>query len=317
MQDFPYLAILKQAWQITVKNSWLWIFGLFIGGTSALNLGGLNFFLAPPDKDDLEKLRNLSFQAETWIRQNPELFTVFVAVFLSFSLILIIFQGLSKAAVIWATRELEEKRAINFKKSLLTARYYFWRIIGLQILITIVFLAGLIVFAGPIVYFFELGETLRGVLLTLAGLAVFIPASIVLGFLHLYGPIFIVLYDKKIEEALGLSLNLIKKKLKESIILSAFLIGLSFLFFLILAFCIVLMVLPLALFALLTSTLGFSSATYAIIAGSAVISFLSILILGAAFTVFQNITWILAVQEMIQTLRLKQTSEALAIEPAL
>lgn len=317
MQDFPYLAVLKQAWQITVKNIWLWIFGLFIGGTSAINLGGLNFFLAPPDKDELVKLRDLSFQAEAWVRENSELFTVLVAVFLGLSLILIIFQGLSKAAVIWATRELAEKHDINFKKSLLAARYYFWRIIGLQILITIVFLVGLIIFAGPIVYFFGLGETLRGILLTLAGLAVFIPAGIILGFLHLYGPIFIVLYDKKIEEALGLSLNLIKKKLKESIILSAFLIGLSFLFFLILAFCVVLIVLPLALFALLTSTLDFRSATYAIIAGSAAISFFGILILGAAFTVFQNITWVLAVQEMIQTLRLKKESPALAAEPVL
>lgn len=316
MPPFPYLPILKQAYRVTRRYPFLWIFGLFIGGSAGLNFGGVNFFFSPSSSQDLEQAKKISDEMQQWISQNSELFTLIIAGILLVFLFLVIAQGLAKAAVICTVPQARARQVIDFKTALKNSRKYFWRIIGLQILITLGFFLFLVIFALPIGYLFSLGATGRALFLTLLAAAIFIPTLVVLGFLHLYGPIFIVLFDQNIKGALLLSFNLVWRKLKESIILSAFLIGIGFVFFVALGSSLILWALPVALMGLLLVYLGFKLALTILLAGAVIIAIIYLMVLAAAFAVFQNIAWVLAVEEMIRTLKVKEEAPSLAVEPA-
>ncbi len=322
MPPFPYFEIVKKAYELTVKHSWLWVFGLFIGGTTGLNFGVFNYFLPAYQAEQLSRLREIGTNFLPRLLAREELLIPVLAGVLFLALFLVLLSGLSKAAVIWATAKLDAPGAansppgeVNFRKSLRSGRRYLWQIVGLQVLVSAVFLLLFLVFAGPVAYLFSAGASGKGLVLLLLGLLIFLPASVVFGFLHLYGPIFIVLYNSRIGEAIQYSFNLLRQKLKESLLLGAFLLGLSLLFVFVLIFSLVVLAIPVAFLTVVLVKLQLLTAIFTLLLGTAAVSICYTVILGAAFAVFQNIIWVLAVSYLVKTKRLGQEERALAAEP--
>ncbi|MBI4050518.1 MAG: hypothetical protein HY396_00885 [Candidatus Doudnabacteria bacterium] len=316
MQPFPYFEILKRAYELTIRNLWLWIFGLFVGGTASINFGWIRYFFPGPKNIEFQKVEQEWRQILEWFSAHPQVFAAVAGAIVILALVLIIFAGLSRGAVIWAARELSEHRETFFWRSLKESRKYFWQIIGLQIVVTVTFGIFFSIILAPIAYLFSVGAVGRGVVLSLLGLLIFVPGSIVFGFLHLYGPIFIVLYQARISRAIHLSFNLVRVKLKESIILSAFLIGLSLVFMFLAIFSIILFSLPVAVLILVLFYLKLGTAATILLVGTAIIGFIYLLVLTAGFAIFQNIVWVLAVSEMVKTQKLPEEAKAYAVEPA-
>ncbi len=320
MNQFPYLAILKKAYEITRQHFWLWIFGLFVGGTFSLNFSP--FFSRPPRPEQVVNMQASWTKAQSWISSNWEIFSLLVALVLLGFLCAILVSGIAKGAIIWASQRLvvssgeRAKEKVDFRSALKSGRLYLWRIIGLQLGLTASFFILFLVFFTPVVYLFIAGVSGRGLVLLLLGLLIFAPASLVIGFLHLYGPIFIVFYDFRINEALVFSFNLVRHKLRESMILAAFLLGLNIVFLLGLAFSVIVFTLPVALLGWLVSSLGFGVAMYMLVFGTILIGFFYVIVLSAGFTAFENVTWVLAVQEMVKAMKIDEQEEALAAEPA-
>ncbi|TSA46192.1 hypothetical protein D4R52_01020, partial [bacterium] len=173
------------------------------------------------------------------------------------------------------------------------------------------------IFSIPIFYLFSIGAIGRAAVLVMLGLAIFIPAGIVIGFLHLYGPIFIVLYDSNILTAIGLAFNLIVHKLWESLLLAAFIIGLNIFFLMVVVFSLVLLMLPVGVLGLLLYYAGFDVALGLLILGSIIVSILYVIVWFAGFTVFQNAAWVIAVDQMVKSIKSPEKAMAVpAAEPA-
>jgi len=321
MESFPYSTILKLAYELTKKRYWLWIFGLFVGGASGLNIGAIKYLTVSRDAY-FPQLVEKNERVFEWINQNPTVFWGFVGLAVAVFAVLIVLQGLARSAVTWSAMSLLlnakgqiSKEKINFKNSLARGRRFVRRIILLQILVTTTFFVCLFLFSTPVVYLFSTHAIGRAVILLLLGLTIFIPAGAVFGFLHLYGPIIVVLYDRTVADALRVSFDLVRHKLKESIILAAFLIGLYLLFILALSFGIILFSVPVAILTLLLWKLELWAAVYALVIFALLAAGVYTVILRAGFAVFHNIAWVLAVEELVRTKKLEDEARVPATEP--
>lgn len=314
MPTFPYFDILKKAYGLTLRNIWLWIFGLFIGGTASFNFVVLNYFFFPQDQKNFERFAGTLKGFWRWISGNSEFFPLLILLAFFVATILVVFAGLARGAVIWATDQLALRKPVDFKKALQKSTGYFWQITVLQLTVTMAFFLLFLLFFIPTSYLFSVNAIGRGVILSLSGLIIFIPAGVVFGFLHLYGPIFIVLYNTNLQRALTLSFNLLRHKLWESIILAAFLMGLSALFIFGVIFSIILVSAPIALLIVLLLQSGLNLVAMVLVGIFVFLLIAYLIVLNAGLAVFQNVAWVLAVREMVKTVKFAKKAESLALE---
>lgn len=322
MPPFPYFEILRKAYELTRKHKWLWVFGLFVGGGAGINYGGINYILPRRGPEEIRQLKDIWQIVLSWIAEHSQEFTILAAGVVVLAVFLILISGVARAALIWATAKFTENPSpsqavppVGFKKAVKAGARFVWPIIGLQVLVTVSFFILFLIFALPIAHLFSAGAIGKGIFLSLLGLVIFLPASVVLGFLHLYGPIFIVLYRARISEAINYSFYLIRHELKEILILAAVLIGLSLMFVFVLLFSIILFSLPVALLALFLLKMGMLPAVYALVLGTSLLIVCYTIVLGAGFSIFQNITWILAVMYLVKAQKLPAEKRVLAAEP--
>lgn len=314
---FPHLAILKQAYEIVRRRYFLWVWGLFLGGTTILNLSGAAMKRLP-----VWRWEKIAAAYTAWLaRQDPETASWLLLAALAVPLVLIVIFGLSKGAVIWSAGELAKKTADRpqqptLRTSFAAGKKFLWPVAGLQILTTIVLVLLLLIFAFPIYYLTTAGAAAQATILLLLALVIMLPTIVIFGFIHLFGPIFIVLYGRGINQALALSFGLLRHKMKDSLVLAAFLIGLEILFFLALAFSLLVAALPVAALLLLLAWLKLFAAFWTVGIGAFVAAVIYVIVLKAGFAAFANITWVLALGEMIGTIKSEEPEPALARQPA-
>ena len=322
MRPFPYFEILQQAWTYTRRRPWLWIFGFFAGGTAGINFGGFNYVFSPPTEAQVAQAEAQWGAVVSWIQFHSLWFTVIVALVFVVSGAMIVLAGISRGALVWAGGKFSEDErvrnldSVDFIVVFRQGRAHFWRIVGLQVLTTLAFLAMFALYLTPVIYLFAADAVNRAVFLSFFGLLIFIPAGITLSFMHLYGPIFLVVYGVNISSALQYSFNLFRQKFVESLLFALLLLVTSFGFGLILLFSLVLLGLPLLLCAYLLLRFGFLEAALVWAAGSGILLICYTIVMGAAFAVFQNFAWVIAVRQMLRTVNLKKEEEAVAPEPA-
>ena len=320
MRNFPYVKILKKSYQLTLKNPWLWFFGLFIGGFSGDFYSGFGVEPSVPANSltfDLALIRSQIFE---WIAVNSIEFLIYALLGLSVFLIFVVLQGLSLGAIIWtagqeqkAVRD-QDKEGVKFRIALKRSKLYFSKIVGLQFALTLATLALLTVFGLPVAYLFSVGATTRAILLIFLGAILFVPAVLIFVFSSIFGPILIVLYEQKVRGAVSISIKLIRKKFWPSMALVFFLllIGLfvgavSGLIFLLLT------LLGLGLTVLTAQELT-NIHSIILFFGPILIAFTCVIVLQSAFAVFGQTAWVLAVKEMMADLELKEKPEEFARE---
>ena len=294
---------------------------MFLGGTTLFNTASsTNLVLRQAEPFKLEQARTLSAKIIAVSGERPELFALIASGLLLGLFLLVSLAALSYGAVIWSAGEqsgpANPKKRISFASALRASRIFFWRILGLQLVVSFVLAVIFLILILPVAFLFEAEAIGRAMILLLLAAAIFIPAAVVFGFMHLYGPIFIVLFDRKIGEAVSLSFNLIRKKLKESLILAAFLLGLSLLFILVLIFSIILFSIPVAILLWFVVRLEFILAAEVLSVSSLIAAAVFAAAMQAGFAVFQSISWVLAVSEMVRTIKTEKEERALAVEPA-
>lgn len=318
---FPYFTILKDAYELTLKNRFLWLFGLFLGGSGVLNFSGMNLLRERRAPHEALALKKVWSGFQSFPIAEPKIAAGAIALGLVLVILMIVVSGLSQAALIWATDQLSQKenqpkKPLNLRPALSAGLPHLLPVITLQILMTVAFLVLLGLLAGPTIYLFSLGEEGRGLVLLLLALAIFLPASLVFSFLNLYGPIAIVLYGRGALAAAHFAFNLLRAHLKESIILAAVLAGLSLFAVLVGSFAVIILTLPLAVMAWLAAALGALDAMYALIGGTILLAIFCVIVFRAAFAAYQNVVWVLAVKHLVKLRRSPEKAEALAPVPA-
>ncbi|KKW21935.1 MAG: hypothetical protein UY65_C0035G0007 [Parcubacteria group bacterium GW2011_GWA2_51_12] len=321
MRPFPYFQILHQAWKQTLKHPWLWVFGFFAGGTAGVNFGGINYIFSPPTQKQLEQASSQWTQVASWVQFHPLWFAVIVSAVFVISMATVMLAGISRGSLVWAAGKFADERElkiaeVNFSLTLEQGRKHFWRIIGLQVCTTLIFLVVFTLYFAPVVYLFQSGAISRAAFLSVFGLLFFIPAGVVLSFLHLYGPIFLVLYGLRILPALQHAFHLLRQKLLESLIFALLMLATSLMFIVVLLLSLGILGSPFMLVGYILLRSGLFQAALVWALGSGILLICYTIVLGAAFSAFQNLAWVFAVRYLVRSVNLEKEERAYAAEPA-
>lgn len=305
--NFPYAAILKKAYKLTRENVALWVFGVFLSLSSVLNVFLGNVIWGEGELSDFTLAGELD-KFQDWIRSSWGLLTLVMI------LLILFLSAVSKAAVVWSVKNLDSGKPFTVSRALREGRRFIWPIFWMQTLLLFLFFLLLAALAVPVVFLAAAGEIGRAAALAFLGAAIFVPVTVLLVFLILYGPVFVVLYQLRLRPALSLAFRLIQTKLLESLILAAFLAGICLGFMILVGFSIIVVSAPIAFLFLVFSKLGLVWAVSALIFITAFFGLCGIVILSAGLAIFNNCVWLLAVQEMVKTEKTEEQAKVLAPE---
>ncbi len=291
--QLEYRKIFKQAYEIVKNNKFLWIFGLFLVWGNLLNFSYVSqnqqSSSSLPVPTDLIIFKNHPFLGN---------FILLLILFLVFQLILLFFRA--RAANIIAVKAILEKQETSFIKALRVGGLFNLRLLGVTVLMQILLLVLAFLIVSPIFYLFSLKFFIRAIILSILGLIIFIPVSIVTTLINFLSPMFVTMYDFKIGEAIKRSFELISQSWPTLLVFSFLLLCLMILSVILSLLLAGLAVSPFVLLAYLAyhrggSTVGLGLTIFSIVFGSIVF-----FVTQAVVAVFQQTAWILAFLQLIK-----------------
>ena len=279
-----YGALVSRAWRLTWRHRFLWVLGLFAASTTGSCSGSPGGVQWQTDAQEVERtlpeLGRALGEVGRWFADNLAL-VVSLAVFaallgLAFFVVSLIAQG----AMARATEDVARNRPTSLHQAWQAGLRFFWRYLGLWLLLLAIGIAVLVMF-GILFLLFVAGSAAADgvarttfiVVLVLLGLASFLvalPLLVGLTIVVAYAQRAIVVEDVGPWDALGVGVRLLRDRLGASLIvwLISLALGIGAAFALGLA--AVLLLIPLGgIGALLFLTTGVSagSIAYAVVAG--------------------------------------------------
>jgi len=298
-----YWKLLKRAWYITGKYKFLWIFGLFLGGSSyggSSSLNGnfdnySNKVSNGQDIDFIEKGQELFFA-------NIILIGIIAFIILAIFLVMIFLKTISQSAIIAGVNEVEEKQESNFSKSFKLGLKYFWKVLAIQILSALLVIISLVILGLPVAMLFVLNMPFRGFILGLLAFIIFIPLVILINFTTTYAMRAIVINKSKLFQSIKTGFNVFKNNLLASFIISIILFAINaaitIIVIIILLFLGLLFGIPMFIIGLITNV-------WASIVGGILLVILGILLfgilfifIGAILNTFKSTLWTLVFREL-------------------
>lgn len=216
-----YFKILKDSYEIALKRRYLWIFGIFAGG-SALG-GGWN--MGAYNSESLSEKWSKSFNGSMtagWEQIWANYWGVIVAAIgflLLLSFLWLVFSLVCRGALLDSVRKIQEKKDNNFRLGFAFGWHKFWRILAVSLIIGFFVFFSIAILAVPVILF-VLAKIY--VLAVLYGLIVFLLDLIFwiyLGILQPYILRLAVLGDLGSWEAITHSYQFFLKNWKEIIII--------------------------------------------------------------------------------------------------
>jgi len=297
-----YFAIVKKAFNITIKNKYLWLFGFFAGVSG----GSYNFYSGGGDRSAVDqKMGDYNFQqfssdAKYFFLDNLAWIIIVGALFVSLIIFFLVLRILSQGALIGAVNNIDNSKKSGVRAGFKIGKKYFWRIFGLGFLSGAVVFLTILILGTPIIFLFMYEMYVRGIILALLGAVIFIPLMIVINYMTLYGSRYIVLNDEKIFQSLKSAFGLFMKNIWQSIVFSLILIlaSIAAMIITLLIFC------ALAMPFVLLGFLAYLVANWlgvVVVGGLGIIIFLGLIfVLGAILATFQSSLWTLAFKELIK-----------------
>ncbi len=288
LDNIPYIGIIKKAWDITWHNRYLWWFGFFVvlGG-----IGNMNYSLDYSENSELGK-------SAAFIQQFLESHPYWIIIGIIIVLFLLSIKILGKGALIKSAYQITKGQSASYKSGLKDGKKYFWKLLGLGIVIVGYFLAALLILATPVIFLFINGNYVIGSFLAVIAVLIIIPLFIIFLFLREYGSLYIVLGELRVIPALESSYKLFRGNILPSIIMALIFIPLNI--------CLVLLFLLIFLpFAIIFLIIGLIFYFFLSNMGALAILFLGILVLvsflvfvRSVWEVFSQTVWVLFFQEI-------------------
>ena len=151
--NFNFGEVLTRAWQIIWKHKVLWIFGIFAGcarGGGGSGGGGGGAGGTRPGDQPFPELERTFDQIGQWINENPWIVAVFVVLVLALVILSVFLGTIGRIGLIRGTYQAEQgAERMVFGELFSGSIPYFWRVLGLSLLI---FLIAILVFI-PLVLF--------------------------------------------------------------------------------------------------------------------------------------------------------------------
>jgi len=301
---FSYRSILKQAWNISWKNKYLWFFGLFAslaaaGGSIEYKVltQNLNQNLVDGSYQHLSGILAWGEIIKSFCSGLVSLFNYdFVSILNAITLLLIsltlivVFVWLaivSQAALVDNVKQIinPKKKTPEFRirNGLAAGNKYFWSVFGLNILIKILVSTAFFIIGLPLLFMMLNGATVLVVIYTLFFI-IFVPVAVSLSLMVKYAIAYNVLENKSFVISLEKGWELFKKNWLISLEIAIILFVVNFLAGILLLIIIALFLFPLFLFGAMFGL------TWLMIL-MLFLGLIVIILVGSLLTTFQIATW--------------------------
>jgi len=294
-----YIGIIKRAFQITIKNKYLWLFGLLAGAGG----GGGSYNFYNGGSGDLSNVANRNFrspylQMRNFLTDNWIWIAVIIGIILVIGIILLILSIISQGALVGCINKVDNNKKSGIKDGFKIGKNYFWRVLGLGLLTGIVIFAAVIILGIPIMMLFYYKMIGRGILLVLVALLIFIPLAVVINYMTVFGLRFIVLKNKKVIESLRLAFDLFMKNVWPSIAMSLIMMAVGLVVGMIMIIAFIVVAIPFVILGFIAYFIAqWMGVVIVVILGMLVFFFLSFL-LGSIMSTFKSGVWTLAFKEL-------------------
>ena len=280
-----YGEVLTKAFKITIKNKFLWFFGIFVGSLGGLNAGRS---YSGQDFSSLNGTDPTTFLQQYWVVILVVALVLFL-IFLGFAFLSIVSQG----ALFGAVEKINKNKKTGFSDAFKIGIKNFWKILGAELLIGLVtFLITVLVFApASFLIFSKLWVILIIYVLIFILLIMLLSIFVTLIVFMTYGEI--VIGKKGIISSIKNSFCLFKKSFSKLLITYLILLLIGFGFGLLLVMVALLIGVPLVLFGFAIAASGIMPALVAYIAIFGTIFVVGLLILQGIFSSFTYSVWTL------------------------
>jgi hypothetical protein len=288
------LEIISKAYSYTRNHKYLWFFGLFLTFCGALNF-----------------IRLIDWSALLTGEFVFLLLLGLVTLFVSF--ILIFLAAISRSVIIYTVLHLERKEDVSMKMALKDTKKH-WSTVFLASLF--IFSILLFIFSWlflPVYLMHPTQDVYKPLLITLIGLAIFLPILVSLMLVNFFAACFIVVYNMSVWRSIQSAFDLFMRYWERMIGLFVFLVVIYLVLF---SFSASLIGLCL-LFAYQAQSLVQSLSIPLIIGIFSLLS-LSLLFANALVNVFTNVAWTLYFLKIVKAKRFPELEdEAPIVEPAI
>jgi len=221
-----YFGIIKKAYHITIKNKFLWIFGVLIAGIG----GGIASFDPSLSYDGSSPaMTNAQFEqkiADIWLNYGS-IILIGVAIFLFLGVIFFILNIISQGALIGAVDRIDRGEKTDFKTGLRIGAKNFWRVWGMAIIYLLLILASLCLLIIPAAVLTAAGSYVLAIIWAVLLFFVCILFWFMISVIAPYSTIVVVLEKLSVWDSLRESLHLFRKKWPPIIVMYLLLIAIG------------------------------------------------------------------------------------------
>ncbi len=194
---FSYTKILKDAYNITVKNPVLWFFGLFLfGGFSFIFLNFYDF--------SLKRFQNQATLGDVvnYLGSHPGTLIGLIVVFLLFAAGVLLITNWSRVMLVLAVQSILETKSTELVKQIKSSRQPLWPVIKVSLITSaITIIAGIGFLLAP---FWWIANVVYQSTLWTVGLVVFIPMAFTISCINIFTSFFVIVFKQGVGKALNL-----------------------------------------------------------------------------------------------------------------
>jgi len=224
-----YLGIIKRSYHISIKNKFLWIFGILAGGAAGfkgLNLNSVNYSTGSADWNKFSSSLNSYDWASFWDKFALTILGVMLFI-LIFAVVMFVLNIISQGALVGSVDKLDKNEKANFKIGFGIGWHQFWRIWGMALTYLAMILASLVVMVAPVVVAIVFSNYIFAVIWGCLLLLVCLIFWILIGLISPYSLRVIVLEKYGIWQSIRESLHLFRDHWIEVILIYLLLIAIS------------------------------------------------------------------------------------------
>lgn len=316
-----YGDIMKKAWNLTIKNKILWVFGFFASFISLEAAYEILFSQVGQAKEmsnlHLKIINLYQYQLQFVIDQSSFLsslaknlpYYLLIIVFLTIAFLFIWLIFVSQVFVIRSAAKLDKSGKFNGLKEFNNSLDKFWPVLGINIIAKLVLYAGYIALTFPMLYSLLLQSKYGISISNIIFLVLYTFFAVVISFITAYATNFIILKDLYLLDAIKQSWRLFRKNIAISLEIAAILFVLKIFSVIIVFSLTALIVLPLmAIFAMAVASFNIIGVIMTITLSILTLTIASVLV-NSIFTCFYLSTWTLTFMELTERFHFSKMSK--------
>ncbi len=314
MADKPlYRTVLREAWQLTWRNKYLWIFGFFAalagnGGEAEVLFRNYTNISTPSDTlftlQDLYKtgfintvLANIKDVFQAYPFQGILLFFVFLVIVITVVWLTVV----SLTAIIDSAYKLKRGQKTTLDIAYKAGMHYFGPVLGVNIVGRVLIWAIYLVIALPLFTVFLVQDNVTGALLyTLVAFLVLVPITVMISFIVKYAAAYIVVKGSTFWEALANGWKLFLQNWLVSIEMAILVLAIGLIAGLGLILAAGIIAIPFVLLAFISLYLAAQAGFIAVIVAGLLLLTILLGVFGAAFATFQYSAWTLLFLKLVE-----------------